>query len=128
MTYSNFLSKLKLTQSLLIILGIFAPLSVFSQNANVQKVHGNPIIPDMIADPSIVEINGVFYCFATTDGYDQGLKTSGPPVVWKSNDFVNWSFKDIFFPSASQQLYWAPSKVIAANGKYYIYPTININI
>ena len=51
---------------------------------------GNALIPDMIADASIQEINGVFYCYATTDGYGQGLKTSGPPVVWKSKDFVHW--------------------------------------
>jgi len=128
MTYSNFLSRFTTTQSLLILLVLFAPLSSLAQNTTGLKAHGNPIIPDMIADPSIVEINGVFYCYATTDGYEHGLQTSGPPVVWKSNDFVNWSFKGIFFPSAAQQLYWAPSKVIAANGKYYIYPTINTNI
>ena len=29
---------------------------------------GNALIPDMIADASIQEINGVFYCYATTDG------------------------------------------------------------
>ncbi len=54
---------------------------------------GNALIPDMIADASIQEINGVFYCYATTDGYGQGLKTSGPPVVWKSKDFVHWSLR-----------------------------------
>lgn len=86
---------------------------------------GNALIPDMIADASIQEIDGIFYCYATTDGYDRGLETSGPPVVWKSEDFVNWSFDGIYFPSASNQKYWAPSKVAEANGKYYIYPTIN---
>lgn len=86
---------------------------------------GNALIPDMIADASIQEINGVFYCYATTDGYGQGLKTSGPPVVWKSKDFVHWSFEGTYFPSAAKEKYWAPSKAIFANGKYYIYPTIN---
>lgn len=86
---------------------------------------GNALIPDMVADASIQEINGTFYCYATTDGYDAGLKTSGPPVVWKSKDFVHWSFSGICFPSAAGQLYWAPSKAIAANGKYYLYPTVN---
>lgn len=128
MTYSNCFTKFIRTQAFLIFLGILVPLSLFAQRSNIQNINGNPIIPDMIADPSIVEINGVFYCYATTDGYEHGLRTSGPPVIWKSTDFVNWSFKGIFFPSAAQQLYWAPSKVIAANGKYYIYPTINTNI
>lgn len=86
---------------------------------------GNSLIPDMIADASIQEIDGTFYCYATTDGYDDGLNTSGPPVVWKSKDFVNWSFSGSHFPSAVGHKYWAPSKAIAANGKYYIYPTIN---
>ncbi|WPU90937.1 family 43 glycosylhydrolase [Mucilaginibacter sabulilitoris] len=79
----------------------------------------------MIADASIQVIDGMFYCYATTDGYDRGLDASGPPVVWKSKDFVNWSFSGSYFPSAIDQKYWAPSKVISANGRYYIYPTVN---
>lgn len=86
---------------------------------------GHALIPDMIADASIELIGDTFYCYATTDGYDQGLNTSGPPVVWKSKDFVNWHFAGTCFPSAVKQKYWAPSKAVAANGKYYIYPTIN---
>lgn len=30
----------------------------------------------MITDASIQEIDGVFYCYATTDGYGKGLETS----------------------------------------------------
>ncbi len=86
---------------------------------------GKALIPDLVADASIQMIDGVFYCYATTDGYDNGLKTSGPPVVWTSKDFVHWSFKGYLFPSALGQLYWAPSKAIPAHGKYYLYPTIN---
>lgn len=86
---------------------------------------GNALVPDMIADASIQEIDGTFYCYATIDGYGRGLETSGPPTVWMSKDFVNWSFLGTYFPSAAKQKYWAPSKVVKANGKYYIYPTIN---
>ncbi|MCF3108295.1 family 43 glycosylhydrolase [Niabella sp. CC-SYL272] len=86
---------------------------------------GHALIPDMIADASIQVINGSFYCYATTDGYDNGLKTSGPPVVWKSEDFVNWRFSGCLFPSAFGHKYWAPSAAIAAHGKYFLYPTIN---
>jgi hypothetical protein len=94
-----------------------------------QQTNANPfgkaLIPDMVADASIQMIDGVFYCYATTDGYDNGLNTSGPPVVWTSKDFVHWSFKGYLFPSALGQLYWAPSKAVAAHGKFYLYPTIN---
>jgi len=108
-----------------LLLGFLLFAFVLSTNAQGKNPFGNPLVPDMIADASIQEINGTFYCYATTDGYDQGLKTSGPPVVWKSTDFVNWSFSGFYFPSAVGQKYWAPSKAIAANGKYYIYPTVN---
>jgi len=115
-------------KSHLLIFLSFISASAIAQNNSTIHIKGNPIIPDLIADPSIVEIDGTFYCYATTDGYNQGLSTSGPPVVWESKDFVNWSFQGIFFPSAAGQLYWAPSTVTKANGKYYLYPTINTNI
>lgn len=86
---------------------------------------GNALVPDMIADASIVEIDGTFYCYATTDGYGRGLETSGPPVVWKSRDFVNWSFEGTYFPQAYTEKYWAPSKAVSFRGKWYIYPTVN---
>jgi len=101
-------------------------------NGYTQKIHastaGNPIIPDMIADPSIQKIGDTWYCYATTDGYGQGLATSGPPVVWISKDFINWNFNGFCLPSAVGQKYWAPSKAIYKNGKYYLYPTLNHNI
>ncbi|WP_423130440.1 family 43 glycosylhydrolase [Gaoshiqia sp. Z1-71] len=100
-------------------------IAVGLTNAQPKNPFGHPLVPDMIADASIHVFDSVFYCYATTDGYDQGLETSGPPVVWKSKDFVNWSFSGYFFPSAVGQKYWAPSKAVAANGQYYIYPTIN---
>ncbi|MDE7418812.1 MAG: family 78 glycoside hydrolase catalytic domain [Muribaculaceae bacterium] len=86
---------------------------------------GNPLIPDLCADPSIIEVDGTFYCYVTTDGYGQGLETSGPPVMWKSKDFVNWSFDGTYFPQAEKEKYWAPSAPVKHNGKWYIYPTIN---
>ena len=99
-------------------------LSHTEQSTNANPF-GKALIPDMVADASIQMIDGTFYCYATTDGYDNGLKTSGPPVVWTSKDFVHWSFNGYLFPSAVGQLYWAPSKAVAANGKFYLYPTIN---
>jgi len=114
--------KLIIKRSLLLSVFILFNLSIKSQPVNP---FGNALIPDMVADASIQVIDGTFYCYATTDGYGKGLETSGPPVVWKSKDFVNWSFSGFCFPSAVGEKYWAPSKAVAANGKYYIYPTVN---
>jgi hypothetical protein len=86
---------------------------------------GRPLIPDMVPDASIVDIDGVFYCYATTDGWGQHLSTSGTPVVWKSRDFVNWSFEGSIFPDNFKAKYWAPSAPFKYDGRYYLFPTLN---
>jgi len=86
---------------------------------------GHPLVPDLIADPSITEIDGTFYLNATTDGAGAGLATSGLPVTWKSRDFLNWSFSGSIFPSNFDAKYWAPSGLIYRNGRYYLFPTLN---
>lgn len=106
-----------------------------------KKVVDNPIVPDNIADPSIVMFKDTFYLYATTD-VDAGLAKGGTPVVWKSVDFVHWHFdgplvlpgldwaKSYSFTDAKGKdqtgyfRYWAPGKAAYRNGKYYLFPTI----
>ena len=102
-----------------LMLGILISEPITAQTG-ADNPFGNALIPDMIADASIQEINGTFYCYATTDGYGRGLETSGPPVVWKSKDFVHWSFDGTYFPSAAKEKYWAPSKVVAMANTIFI--------
>src|SRR6185503_319410 len=73
----------------------------------------------------LVEFDGVFYCYATTDGEGQHLATSGLPVVWTSTDLLNWRFEGSLFPAGFNAKYWAPSSAIRRNGTYYLYPTID---
>lgn len=99
----------------------------------------NPIIPDHVADPSLSKFGDTFYLFGTTD-IDRGLGKAGTPVVWKSTDFVNWSFegshiegfdweKSYSYTDAKGEQkegyyrYWAPGAAIEKEGKYYFYPT-----
>ena len=87
------------------------PAQTSSAEASTDIPHnpfGYPLIPDMVADPSVVEIDGTFYCYVTTDGYGRGLETSGPPVVWKSKDFVNWSFDGTYIPDVEVDCSWRP--------------------
>lgn len=108
--------------------------------AKASAQHFNPIVPDNIADPSVVTFNHTFYLYGTTD-VNHGLSMAGPPVVWKSTDFVNWSFagtliKGIDWSKAYSYTdakgaaktgyfrYWAPGKVLQKNGKYYLFVTI----
>ncbi len=84
----------------------------------------NPLLPDTVADPAVVEFDGVFYLYGTTD-IGTGLGASGPPVVWKSDDFINWSFQGTIFPDVDWSVakFWAPGRVIRRleNGKYKYY-------
>jgi beta-xylosidase len=96
-----------------------------SDEMPVTNPFGKALVPDMIADASIEEIDGTFYCYATTDGYGRGLETSGPPTLWTSRDFVHWSFDGTYFPQAATEKYWAPSKAVPYSDKWYICPTVN---
>lgn len=95
---------------------------------NDRNDFGNALIPDMLADPSIVDRDGTFYCYATTDGAGAGLATSGLPVVWKSKDFLNWSFHGSLFTTNFNAKYWAPSSLIQKNDRYYLFPTLDNQI
>jgi len=102
----------------------------------------NPILPDWIADPSVSKFGDTFYLYGTTD-IDKELDRAGVPVIWKSKDFVNWSFegpavegvewqkgvlkwepKEGDKPQYGYYRYWAPGKVIETNGRYHLYVTI----
>jgi hypothetical protein len=97
----------------------------FATPPYVDKGFGRPLIPDLVADPSIYEEDGVFYCYATTDGWGQHLSTSGTPVVWTSRDFVNWSFEGSIYPDNFDAKYWAPSAPFKHDGRYYLFPTLD---
>jgi hypothetical protein len=96
-----------------------------SLRATTPHPFGRPLLPDLVADASIVDVDGVFYCYATTDGWGQHLSTSGTPVVWTSRDFVNWSFEGSIFPDNFQAKYWAPSAPAKHDGRYYLFPTLD---
>jgi len=95
--------------------------------SQAQKPYYNPLVPDNLADPTIVQFGDTFYLYATSDVGDlkSDLSISGNPVVWKSKDFVNWSFEGISFPGVdwSKNRYWAPGRVLLKDGKYYLYFT-----
>lgn len=95
--------------------------------SSAQKKY-NPIIPDNLADPTIMQFGDAFYLYSTSDVGDlkTDLSFSGNPVVWKSKDLVNWSFNGICFPGIDwhKYKYWAPGRVIEKDGKYFLFVTI----
>jgi len=112
-------------KSKFLFLCVYGCLAWLTAGAQVTNPFGKALVPDMVADASIQRVGDTFYCYATTDGYGKGLETSGPPVVWTSKDFLHWSFEGVCFPSADGEKYWAPSKAVERNGRWYIYPTVN---
>ena len=95
---------------------------------DAQREFGHALIPDLFADPDITEFDGTFYCYGTTDGAGAGLATSGLPVVWKSKDFLNWSFSGSLFSSNFDAKFWAPNAAVYKDGRYYLFPTLDNRI
>lgn len=86
------------------------------QNAAKGASEGNPIIPGLFADPSLAKFGDTYYLYCTTDGF--GWPT-GRWVVWKSKDFVHWSFSGESFPEITGQKNWAPGKPIFYQNRYW---------
>lgn len=112
---------------------LLSPLFMEAQNYN-------PIIADNVADPSISKFGDTYYLYGTTD-IDKGLDQMGPPVVWESKDFVNWSFEGTILPEIEWNKpypytdkngikkygyfrYWAPGRAVKKGDLYYLFPTI----
>ena len=77
---------------------------------------GNPIIPGYFADPTIRKFGDTYYLYATTDGTGNGY---GPPQVWISKDFVNWTNVTMNWPTT--EVVWAPDVVQQPDGSYRYY-------
>jgi len=115
--------------------------SVLNAQHKVSQQHlAHPLVPDHVADPSVVSFDGQFYLYGTTD-INMGLQKGGAPVVWKSADFVNWHFEGLlelgvdwnrayFFKDKDGKdktgyfRYWAPGNVIKKDKQFYLYVTI----
>ncbi len=120
----------------LALLGVsIISLAVKAQNKPLPQ----PVIPDYVADPSISYFDGTYYLYGTSD-IDKGLQEMGPPVVWKSKDLINWSYKGAILHGIDWQKvhdygpegkkkkgyirYWAPGAVLKKDNIYHLYATI----
>lgn len=99
--------------------------------ATAHDYTGNPILPGYYADPSIVIYEGKFYIFATIDPWG-----SGQLALWETEDFVNWKFHELNWPTkelcqtsqSSGAMVWAPGVIRAKNGKFYMYVSVGSEI
>ncbi|GLV53406.1 hypothetical protein KDH_02600 [Dictyobacter sp. S3.2.2.5] len=105
-----------------------ATTSTASQPTATQAgaTYSNPIIPQNLADPSIIKgLDGYYYVIATSDRWQDGSYHILP--IHRSTDLVHWQFvgdamasrPDWVDPSAGL---WAPD-IQYFNHKYYMYYT-----
>lgn len=75
-------------------------------SGNGPKVYRNPVCPQSLPDPTVLEDNGVFYLYATEDTRNVPIMVSNNLVTWKQNGTV---FDDVnrpnFVPGGG---IWAP--------------------
>lgn len=92
----------------------------------------NPIWEPILADPSVIYWDGIYYAYGTQDeGYwsgDFGVKY-GP--ILSSTDLVEWTYEDSLFRGATRPLWgtanagiWAPDAVII-NDKVLVYYSLS---
>lgn len=95
---------------------------------------GNPVLPGYYADPTIIEHDGTFYIYATSDLMSwNDISRLG---VWSSTDLKNWKCTYLNWPrkelcvseTGRPDGVWAPSVVKAPNGKFYMYVTVGREI
>lgn len=92
---------------------------------------GNPLLPGYFADPSILRHDGKWYIYATIDPW--GGDRLG---VWESEDFANWTFRSINWPTkaaatsaeSSDAMVWAPSVVRGRDGRFWMYVSVGSEV
>lgn len=87
------------------------------------KTYRNPVISGNLADPMVLEHDGVFYLYAT--GEVEGDKGTR---VYTSKDLVHWEEGPVVFRPGQPHV-WAPDVWRdPASGKFYLYYTVNKNV
>ncbi|MET8150873.1 family 43 glycosylhydrolase [Actinoplanes sp. NPDC049668] len=90
----------------------------------------SPVIKGLYADPNIAYLNGRYYLYPTTDGYNGWSGTRFK--AFSSTDLTSWTDHGTILdvgPSVSwaSSRAWAPT-IAARNGRYYFYFCADTNI
>lgn len=105
----------------LILLPLLSGLIAFPACAadSAKKTYRNPLMPEQMADPHVIRVDGKYYLYGTTHtrGYD----------VYVSDDLVRWENKGLAFDDPRRGA-WAPDVFHHArgDGKFYLYYTDNM--
>lgn len=83
------------------------------------EVFQTQVIPGELPDPSIIEVDGIFYATGSSNDW-------GPLYpIYESSDLKNWRFVNYVFkeiPEWTSSSFWAP-ELVYRDGKFYCYYT-----
>ena len=102
---------------------LVSTFAVIVSPANAADTYRNPIIEDTLADPAVIQHDGMYYLYATgqVDG-DNGYR------VYTSSDLVNWKRGPVVFQPGERHM-WAPDVWRDPDsGRFYLYYTANQTI
>lgn len=95
------------------------PLFFSCANPVKEMVVQQQVIPGELADPTMIDVNGVFYASGSSNDW-------GPFYpIYQSNDLKNWSFVEYVFPEKPEwaiNSFWAP-ELFYRDGTFYCYYT-----
>lgn len=124
----------KKTVMMIVIIAIIAIITGCNNNQVPKEplVYTNPVFSPVLADPGIIEHEGVFYVYGTQDygewGDDFGTKY-GP--ILSSPDLVNWTYEGSVFEMDTRPTWgtanagiWAPD-VVKINDQFVMYYSLS---
>lgn len=93
------------------------------EDQSFPQTYINPVFEPVLADPSVLEDNGIFYAYGTEDNWGPEGGHKLVPIV-KSTDLVNWELVGNAFSVKPNWKdsggLWAPD-VAKVNGKFHMY-------
>lgn len=115
-------TRITMTAGNLKIVGAFLFLILVAgckPDNSVAPIFQQQVIPGELPDPSVIEVDGVFYASGSSNDW-------GPFFpIYRSTDLVHWTFVNYVFverPSWAIGSFWAP-ELYHRDGKFYCYYT-----
>lgn len=116
---------------------LFDPLMLISESITLKalwewKYFDNPVWQPILADPTIIRHEGIYYAYGTQDdgvwGTEFGLKYI--PII-ESSDLINWSYAGSVFTGATRPFWgtlnaglWAPD-IVKVGDKFMLYYSLS---
>ena len=118
------------TKSMLFVAAACALMASCSPVEGEMPTLGNPVLPGYFADPSVVQLNGTYYLYATADPWGTEFLS-----CWTTDDFHNWEWHKLNWPTkqactsslSNENMVWAPS-VVERNGQYFMYVSVGSEV